>query len=464
MISMSSSVIYIIVILVLASAWMMFSVLTGKQITVRPKDDKHEPVKIQIFYFGAIASVVIFLITELITPSEAWQTLVGDSHLSPIGILILFMSMAYISIFLDYCGFFSFCAECAVRRAGTSQMCLFVILYATVSVLTIFTSNDIIILTFTPFIYYFTQQRRIDPMPYLIAEFFAANTWSMTLYIGNPTNILLSDAFGISFYEYLSVMWLPALTAGVTNFVMVSILFRKSLSVRMEQPVKADKPVLKDTHGTIVGLLILVLCIAGLALAQVMRLQTWEIALFFALLLLAFVSIRMLYNFIRCRRSGKPFKNPVMVHTFRKMPWNVIPLVLSMAILVRVAANNGLCAHIADYLLGLSGSSTKLVTAIFGLSSTISANLLNNIPMSVFFVSVVESVPPELARAATFASIIGSNLGANITPVAALAGIMWMTILKNHGIRFSFLDFVRYGTIVTTCALTAAVISLMIMV
>ncbi|MBR6060970.1 MAG: hypothetical protein IKP67_02740, partial [Spirochaetales bacterium] len=106
----------------------------------------------------------------------------------------------------------------------------------------------------------------------------------------------------------------------------------------------------------------------------------------------------------------------------------------------------------------------KLVTAIFGLSSTISANLLNNIPMSVFFVSVVESVPPELARAATFASIIGSNLGANITPVAALAGIMWMTILKNHGIRFSFLDFVRYGTIVTTCALTAAVISLMIMV
>lgn len=461
---MSSSVIFITVILVLASAWMMFAVLNGKQLVIQPKNNNHEPIHINIFYFGAIASVAIFLITELITPKEVLQTLIGDHHLSPIGILILFLSMAYISIFLDYCGFFSFCAECAVRRAGTSQMRLFIILYITASVLTIFTSNDIIILTFTPFIYYFTSHHKINPMPYLISEFFAANTWSMTLYIGNPTNILLSDAFSISFAEYLSVMWLPALTAGVTNFVIVSILFRKSLSVKMKQTIKVDKPTLKDTHGTIVGLIILISCIVGLSLAQALKLQTWEIAFFFALLLLAFVLMRMLYNFVKSRRTGKPFKNPVMVHTLRKMPWNVIPLVLSMAILVRVAANNGLCAHIADYLAALSGNSTSLAAAVFGLGSTLAANLLNNIPMSVFFVSVIESVPTGIAKAATFASIIGSNLGANITPVAALAGILWMTILKNHGVKFSFLDFMKYGTIVTACALTAAIVSLMIMI
>ncbi len=459
---MNSSTIFITVILSLASMWVLFAVLNGKEIIIQPKDGKHEPIRLQIFYYGAIASIVIFLITGHITPNEVWQTLIGDHHLSPIGILILFLSMAYISIFLDYCGFFSFCAECAVRRAGTSQMRLFVILYATISVLTIFTSNDIIILTFTPFIYYFTQHRRINPMPYLIAEFFAANTWSMTLYIGNPTNILLSDAFGINFYEYLSVMWLPALTAGVANFVMVSILFRKSLSVKMEIELREDKPVLKDSHGTIAGLIILVSCIISLSLAQFLKIQTWEIAFFFALLLISFILVRMLYNFIRCKRSGKPFKNPVMVHTLRKMPWNVIPLVLSMAVLVRVAANNGLCANIADYLVHISGLSNKFAAVIFGISSTISANLLNNIPMSVFFVSVIEAVPTEIARAATFASIIGSNLGANITPVAALAGILWMTILKNHGIKFSFLDFVRYGTIVTFFALSAALLGLMV--
>lgn len=57
-----------------------------------------------------------------------------------------------------------------------------------VAILTIFTSNDIVILTFTPFICYFSKNAKINPIPYLVAEF-AATTYSMMLIIGNPTNI-----------------------------------------------------------------------------------------------------------------------------------------------------------------------------------------------------------------------------------------------------------------------------------
>ncbi|MBP5705934.1 MAG: hypothetical protein J6W76_01515, partial [Spirochaetales bacterium] len=453
---MNTSQLFVIIVLIFVSAWTMISVLSGKQITIPTNNPKHEDIKINIFYFGAIVGVIIFLLTGRISIRECFQTLIGDAHLSPIGILILFLSMAYISIFLDYCGFFSFCAECAVQYAGRSQIRLFIILYATVSILTIFTSNDIIILTFTPFIYYFTSHHKINPMPYLIAEFFAANTWSMTLYIGNPTNILLSDAFSISFAEYLSVMWLPAAAAGIANFILVFVIFRKSLMTEMTQPLRNETPHLKDKHGTIVGLIILTVCIISLSMAQLLQIQTWEISFFFALLLLSFIIIRMLYNFIKCHRANKPFKNPILIHTFKKMPWNVIPFVLSLAIIVRTAAHNEITTHIGQWLAGISGSSEHLAISVFGIASTLAANLLNNIPMSVFFVSVVESVPTEITKAATYSSIIGSNLGANITPVAALAGIMWMTILKNHGIQFSFADFVRYGTIVTLFALSAA--------
>ena len=52
-------------------------------------------------------------------------------------------------------------------------------------------------------------------MPYLVGEFVAANTWSMMLVIGNPTNIYLASACGIEFGEYVSVMWLPTLLAGL---------------------------------------------------------------------------------------------------------------------------------------------------------------------------------------------------------------------------------------------------------
>ena len=102
--------------------------------------------------------------------------------------------MTVLSVFLDEVGFFGYIAAFALKKAGRSRKRLFFYLYITVSVLTVFTSNDIIILTFTPFICYFAKSAKIDPVPYLFAEFIAANTWSMALIIGNPTNIYISSA------------------------------------------------------------------------------------------------------------------------------------------------------------------------------------------------------------------------------------------------------------------------------
>jgi hypothetical protein len=90
-------------------------------------------------------------------------------------------------------------------------------LYITVAILTVFTSNDIIILSFTPFVCYFAKNAHIDPMPYLAAEFIAANTWSMALIIGNPTNIYLVTATGGDFVSYAKVMLIPTLVAGVVS-------------------------------------------------------------------------------------------------------------------------------------------------------------------------------------------------------------------------------------------------------
>ena len=66
--------------------------------------------------------------------------------------------------------------------------------------------------------------------------------------------------------------------------------------------------------------------------------------------------------------------------------------------------------------------------------------------MSVLF-STLSSL--NGTAAAAFASIAGSNLGACLTPVGALAGIMWADILKREGVRFDYRDFLRYGALVS---------------
>lgn len=63
-------------------------------------------------------------------------------------------------------------------------------------------------------------------MPYLFGEFVAANTWSMMLIIGNPTNIYLATANGIGFGTYTAHMLLPTLFAGITAFLLLLMIFR----------------------------------------------------------------------------------------------------------------------------------------------------------------------------------------------------------------------------------------------
>ena len=101
------------------------------------------------------------------------------------------------------------------------------------------------------------------------------------------------------------------------------------------------------------------------------------------------------------------------------------------------------------------------MVASFGVSSFFAANIVNNIPMSVLYSSVVGSMEAgALTTAALFAAVIGSNLGAFFTPTGALAGIMWTGQLHDHGVSFSFIRFVKYGATVAVPAMAAALLGL----
>ena len=62
-------------------------------------------------------------------------------------------------------------------------------------------------------------------------EFFIANIWSTGLYIGNPTNIIVAEAYKISFFEYSGWMMLPTIASGAACYTMLYFLFLKKISV-----------------------------------------------------------------------------------------------------------------------------------------------------------------------------------------------------------------------------------------
>ena len=82
--------------------------------------------------------------------------------------------------------------------------------------------------------------------------------------------------------------------------------------------------------------------------------------------------------------------------------------------------------------------------------------------MSMLFSDVALSLTGTSYSQAIFASIIGSNIGAFLTPIGALAGIMFTSLVNKYGMRFRFIDFVMYGAIIAIPTITVALAGLLI--
>jgi arsenical pump membrane protein len=409
-------------------------------------------IKIDTYFLGALLGPILIVLFGILNLSQIFSGLGGVGSLNPFGILVLFLSMVFMSIFLDITGFFEYCARVALKYASGDGRRLYFSIYLTVSLLTIFTSNDLIILTFTPFIYYFSKNADIDPKPYLIAEFFAANTWSMILYIGNPTNIVLAAAFNLRFDEYTRWMLLPSLGAGFINMILLYFIFRKNI----HKPLKYIETVnpraaITDKTSAILGLLILGGCIVCLAIAPYFGIEMWIISLGFGLALLVILLLRD--SFVAVTKEPIDKKHFTIGPTLKKMPVSIIPFVLSLFIMVEALRIYGIIKEVGIFLNNLCGTSTTTTTYVYGISSALAANVLNNIPMTVAYVPVIGVISNVNLLPAVLATTIGSNLGANITPIGALAGIMWMSILRDKEVKLTFKEFVKYGLLVTPVTL-----------
>ena len=388
------------------------------------------------YWVVTLIGAAILLLTGSVDVGSVGAALLANTAINPLKILVLFISMTILSIFLDELGFFRYLANFALKRAGESQIKLFMFLYITVSVLTVFTSNDIIILSFTPFICYFAKNAHISPMPYLAAEFVAANTWSMALIIGNPTNIYLVTAAGGSFIPYVKVMILPTLASGLIAFAFLYLLFHKKL----RDPVKAapEEIVLEDKFSLWVGIIHLAVCTLLLAIGSYLNIEMWLVSF------LSAISLFIWCIGIAIFRKRKP---TTLVACLKRAPWELIPFILSMFVMVEALSAN----HVTDAIYGLLGSDMPIWK--YGITSFLACNLINNIPMSVLYSSIL---PAAASEAAVYATVVGSNLGACLTPIGALAGIMWSSILKNHGLKFGYLDFLKIGVTIAIPTLLAA--------
>lgn len=397
-------------------------------------------ITLSTYWIVCFIGAILLICFQTISLNDIYNNLFSNTSINPIKILILFFSMTYISIYLDELGFFKFLASKASHLAKNNQFQLFTIFYFLVAILTIFTSNDIVILTFTPFICYFSKNAKINPLPYLIGEFAAANTFSMSLIIGNPTNIYLATSYNIDFMDYLKVMLIPTIVCGFFQYLLLLFVFRNKLKIKME--FNNDIVHLNNKVNIIIGLISLLTCLILLIISSYIGIEMYIVSFLCAMFLIIF-------EIVICLIKGKKQIN--LGKTISRLPYELIPFMISMFVIVLCLNKQGISSNISKFL----GQDQQILR--YGIASFLTCNIMNNIPMSVLFSSLVTN------QKALYASVVGSNLGAILTPIGALAGIMFMNLLNKYDIKFSFKDYTKYGIIISIPTLAICLLTLKFM-
>ncbi|KAG2453996.1 hypothetical protein HYH02_001039 [Chlamydomonas schloesseri] len=270
-----------LVIFCLAIVFTLLLVFKSVSVTVPlPASYGRKPLRIAVkYYIAPVVAVLLMLACTCMSIQDVGRGLAGNDQIKPYGILVLFMSMAYIAGSLDATGIFAWMALRFTVMSGGRGYVLFLFYFVLSAFITTFTSNDVCILTLTPIVCYFAKATGVDPMPFLFAEYAAANTFGALLYTGNPTNIIVAQAYDMTFLGYSKYMTLPTLAAGLVTFLVLLLEFHAVIPRSIPLPTVDASHMIRDRLGAWFGSVNMLTCLALLAAAPTLGWEMWAITL-----------------------------------------------------------------------------------------------------------------------------------------------------------------------------------------
>ncbi len=341
----------------------------------------------------------------------------------PWQVLVFFISFSIISFALEKSGFFKWCAYKTTKLARYDGLKLFNYLFLVVAGITFFTANDIVILTLTPFILHIGLHHNKHPKAYLFMLFFVANTGSLGHLFGNLTNIMIADVIGVSFMRFLDVLFIPMIIALIVEYIILRLLFNKEIKQTFSVKDVDTRNLIEDKYELKLSLLLLGLIIVLAIFEPVHRFSLWVYSLFAVILML------ILTKYDR-------------ISLIKKMPWKIIVGVSVLFVLVSFIPLGKIISLITS-----SESFIAIFLAVL-ISSLLSA-LINNLPATILMSSILAGLSIVNIEPLVYATIIGSNIGANLMISGSLAGLMWMHLIKEKGYHISWREFSKNGLIVT---------------
>jgi Na+/H+ antiporter NhaD/arsenite permease-like protein len=269
------------------------------------------------------------------------------------------------------------------------------VMYAVVvvtSLISPFVLNDVLVLVLTPVLIAYSKESGADIAPLVIAEITFTNISSSLTPIGNPQNILLWQASGISAVAFVEGTWVPLLASGMIATVVLFGFKRPKWEGRTRVDTWLPAGYLAASTG-----LIFVLNVAGVS--SLISLG------------LAFL-VGFAFTFRVPRRVAREFDAKSLLTLYA-----LIAAIAVLAYFIRP----GLVPSLAPVALG----SQPYAAGYFALLSTV----ISNVPATQLLVStaaITKHAAPILA--------VDAGLAGNIGPVSSFANLLALLMIRRGGL------------------------------
>ncbi len=358
----------------------------------------------------------------------------------------LLLGMMILVRLLEQTGFFQYVAIVTGKRSRGQPWRLLVILATATTILSMFLDNVTTVVLIVPVTILIAEILGMSPVPLLMAEALLSNIGGMATLVGDPPNVLISSASGLTFGAFLTHLAPLALVAWLVALAIVFLVFRSELTtppanIEALDQLDADQA-LTDPRNMRRVLTVLGLVIVFFFLEGPLGLEPATIALAGAGLALLWV-------------------RPDVETTLERVEWSVLLFFAALFVTTGGLEAAGVLHLAASQVAGLAEANLLLASLMLLVLAALISAIVDNIPFTIALIPVILDLGKLGIPLAPlwWALALGAGLGGNGTPIGATANVITVAMSARTRNPITVRIWLRAGLPVTVA--TLVVVSLL---
>jgi len=329
-------------------------------------------------------------------------------------ILILFGMMILIAN-LRLSGFFGIVLNFLSKNLRNPLILFYVLIFVS-GLLSAFFVNDTVCLIFTPFILELTRRMDVNPKPYLLALAMSANIGSAATITGNPQNIIIGAASGISYSTFFAKLFPASLISLVIVGLVIHFFYRNDIKNKVVE--------VKDIRYKYNKALVM----------KTSSIALLTVVLFFLNVPMHIVAIGV-GAFLLITRRVKPEK------VYSLVDFELLILFIGLFIVVKGFERSVVFGEMVDYVRQVVNTPLSFV-----ISSALLSNIVSNVPAVLIFKPMMGSL--FSSQDAWLYLAMSSTFAGNLTILGSIANIIVIESASPK-VKIGFLEYLKVGVPVT---------------